>query len=62
MSKYLLDCDSFRLKKTHSVTEGGMSRNLTLRNYLVNTSGYKPIEISGNSTLSAFQVIFFYSI
>lgn len=60
MKKYLLDCDSFRLKKTHSVTEGGMSRNLAIRNYLVNNSGYKPIEISGNSTLSAVQVIWFF--
>lgn len=60
MNKYLLDCDSFRLMKTHSVTEGGMSRNLTIRNYLVGAMGYKPIEISGNSTLSAFQAICFF--
>lgn len=60
MKKYLLDCDAFRMKKTHSVTEGGMSRSLTIRNYLVNCSKYKAIEISGNSTISAFQVIWFF--
>lgn len=60
MKKYLLDSDSFRLNKTHAVTEGGMSRNLTVKNYLVNKLGYKPIEISGNSTLSAIQAIWFF--
>lgn len=60
MTRVLLDCDSFRLKKSHAVTEGGMSRNLTIRNYLVDQSGYKPIELSGNSTLSALQAIAFF--
>lgn len=59
MDKYLLDCDAFRLKKTHSVTEGGMSRSLAIRNYLIRI-GYKSIELSGNSTISALQAIWFF--
>ena len=60
MNRYLLDCDAFRLKKTHSITEGGMSRSLTIRNYLVDCSGYKPVKLSGNSTISALQAIWFF--
>ncbi len=60
MKKYLLDCDSFRFRKTKEVTEGGMSRNLAIRKYLVEKMNYKPVEISGNSTLSALQVILFF--
>ena len=60
MKKILLDCESFRLKISNSVTEGGMSRNLTIRNYLVEKLGYYHTEISGNSTVSAFQVICFF--
>ncbi len=60
MRKYLLDCDAFRFKKTKSITEGGLSRSLTIRNYLVNHSGYKAIELPGNSTLSALKAIWFF--
>ncbi len=60
MKKYLLDCDAFRLKKNKTVTEGGMSRNHTIRNYLVEKLGYKAITTSGNSTISAIQIIFFF--
>ncbi len=60
LKKYLLDCHSFRLKKTDSVTEGGLSRNLSIRNYLINELGYKSFVTSGNNTLSAIQAICFF--
>ena len=60
VNKYLLDCDSFRLKKSPSVTEGGMSRNTAIKNYLLRNEQYKVIEISGNRTLSSLQAIKFF--
>lgn len=60
MDRFLLDCDAFRLKRMKSVTEGGMSRSLSIRNYLVKKTGYKPVEISGNRTISALQAIWFF--
>ena len=60
MKKLFMDCNAYRLRKSPSVTEGGMSRYMAMRNYLINNLNYKPISISGNRTISAIQVIVFF--